>query len=1449
MRIKNFVCKIFIMFILLSGLAAAYTPEISLVEPSKETYSVGDTIPIVIEFFNEIGFVGTVKVFLDDGLIYNEDHSVSSGEKVSVSLNSADHLVGSHNIKVRVEVDSTGILYVAEETKTVALVDPIILMSYEGQLYGCDLTPEQINFVNSQSKSDIFPNGGTNNLQACQSPGPGSNFYCAGAAVLPKHYPSGTTNYHPDFMMYFEEGVVMQGTNKRIIADLSESPEPYGDLIRSEDVAAAIAYKDGLLSAGDKLICDSTNNCNWRFNKFYPKEETYSGKIETGDVEAGGDDHKRYSVYTGDDTGFDPEAATITACCPNKWLWNGTECVEADNLDDPDVKPQDFDDYYFSNEDTAWLPVYKEKEDGSLESLEWRQYYKKTMWQNDDQFAQQNVLGESGFCPSDSNCFYYTGTASCEEKGFFDGDHLCGKINPSVWTSRTMSIAQILLKIADEKVENDGWDEYTLLCDDYVGLEFPDHDDYPLWEDRQFNSTCILRHGDFVVVGAHLREWEDVGVGEDGDGWDGVHDTTPKYQQRHNFILEEFFQNLIGLEGSVEYMPPEPAPPYLIEYEVGGALDPLTFKPSIINRITIYQGSRAINNHVLKSAAWLNDSSIVLLSNKGHSEVPYTDIDIGDLGDVSAFLKDYFPNLDKYKQSATALLLNPPLPIINGYPVPNLDLGALGTSFGNTNLRDILADPNRNQYSVILKHVSPEKEIEMVLEPQFLYNPPGTQNHFMYAYFDGATDFVNSMCSDILAAYVADYTPYAFGVDYVTNYMLKACAYKPDVNAIQFFALVDPPRQQIMHNDGILVSFFDHMWNDIAAAERDSYKCAVEKTWQSIDDSTQHELSSVPADYLTDDVKKMQYLPFDNMKTHGCCLETACWNGFSCIANGETSEFDRIYSDLDGDGIIDEKDDDIDGDGENNWVDNNDDDDDLCDTADSPLNDDTCTGNDDDDGDGIPDPEDKDIAEDFCYDKTATPVYTKGTCEDNNNIDDGEDFKDGDLDNDGKPNKYDNDMDGDSLINGDPDSDNDGIPDVYDSDDDNDGIPDTAEDEGIVEKKTYVCDTGEWHRSSKKLDWEAKDSNWCAGENSCFFSNEVFIAECEKHGDSTDCESEYGLLEFLDSRSCTIPDKFRFYRDHMCYEGQWTTRTGLIAAKLMDFVENKGDYVLFCDDYGDALNFLGYTGEVAVAGNEQEGDVIKYMEGDELGDDPETLKNITTGKPTNNFCVLSYIKDNTKRVAFGTSLNKMLAVPDVSGSGWDDETTHAQIFMETVFPADRKITGLSSGDFDVSAENKNEFHDLQSKKVWLHDNLQILIIDPEGIELVPEEKDIWDYFVDPIQTVISWIQGIFDEPVELRGPERADIIYKSIAGEKSVEAFADQREGSKSIGVIYKNIDADACELIKRAAQSDEDIKCEDIFLPRDTRIEQDISSTEFDDLYNQWIHMTARLRVQEETG
>ena len=1124
-----------------------------------------------------------------------------------------------------------------------------VLMSHGGQFYGCGLDVDQIACINHQAGDTLMDD--MHNLGVCETPGVDSDFYCA--LGLERKFPSDSTedNIHEDFLMFFEDGAIETPyraqinprSNSGILAIYINDPVTYDE---------AKYFRDWKI---DELICDSTEEgCYWRRNNMWDG-------LETGGTGPDAENYKRYSNYSEDD-GFMthrngagdlvPADTPVTACCPEEWLWNGTVCTKAFDQSVPEVEPMDFIEYHFLNATNAWLPVI----DG--EELKWVLYYNKSMWRDGDQLGM-GWLGEAGLCPYDDNCLFYTVSddARCENNSFFKDGHVCGEYDTtegttSAWTSRSMATATILLKIAEAKT----WTEYTLMCDEYVSM--------PLAYATKMNSTCVLRNGDFVVVGAHLREWQEYDAWGDDETPGDPH---PEIQDRHNQILEQFFEGLVGSLGDLYDE---------IDFYVAGSENPNGFDPSILHYIDFFQqGTIDTNDHILKSGAWLNDSSIVLLSNKeagtGADEVDY-DVDVSDINNVNTFLT-YFPHLRDYKKTAAGTMP------ANGYSAPTLDLDSLGSSYGYTKLEDMLADYDSNQYSIIFKHKSPTKNIEMVMEPQALYNPIGVKNHYLYAHFNG-TDIVDmeaTICDGLETNYTADYAPFPFGGSYA---LLKHC--KEKVGAVAFFSIVDPGVQWRMHRDRNLVSFFDHLWEDVAAAERDFSKCVENKTWVNSEESYQYELSPLPVEYLNDvDIIKNQYIPFDNMKTHGCCLETDCWNGFSCTAENEVFEIDYA---------------------------------------------------------------------------------------------------------------------------------------------------------GV--QKTYVCSDAGWSTGKNRTNWAATDSNWCSDGESCWLPQDMYVEECTQHceGDcTTDCEAEFSDLQgtSLDGRDCTVAENFTFYRDHACFdEGNWTTRTGLIAAKFREYMDGLAiDYVLFCDNYTNALNFLAYTGEVPVLGTGTA--VAAYISGKNLGDG--IPREITKGNPTNNFCVLSY--DN--QVAFGTSLNKMIIIPYVLGSGWvEGVTTHPQVFMDTIFPLG---SGISS-NYNIPADKKNEFYNIDSQKVWLHDKLQLLIINPSGMALEPEPVTIWGYFIDPIQTVITWIQNIFEDPT-IRGPERADIIYNAVSGYNTVDAFVDKREGSKSSALKYNNLITDMCDTLNRSIQS-EDLECEGI-------AEQLITSTEFDDIYQQWIYMTSRLRVQYGTS
>ncbi len=176
----------------------------------------------------------------------------------------------------------------------------------------------------------------------------------------------------------------------------------------------------------------------------------------------------------------------------------------------------------------------------------------------------------------------------------------------------------------------------------------------------------------------------------------------------------------------------------------------------------------------------------------------------------------------------------------------------------------------------------------------------------------------------------------------------------------------------------------------------------------------------------------------------------------------------------------------------------------------------------------------------------------------------------------------------------------------------------TAVGYGGTPEENYRCYDGEWVLSKRKYTHNGQFSGFCKRETDCLLNPE---------GEGT-----------TEDPNCV---ESGFYTmDHYCDEGKWTTRTKQVAGALLSSMSRLNDYVLYCDTYENAFNFVEYV--------VQGGTVADYFAGEEsityapLGgiddtdDDPICSDNLGNQAPcANKVCVLT----TGTKVVVGISTN------------------------------------------------------------------------------------------------------------------------------------------------------------------------------------------------------------------
>jgi hypothetical protein len=133
--------------------------------------------------------------------------------------------------------------------------------------------------------------------------------------------------------------------------------------------------------------------------------------------------------------------------------------------------------------------------------------------------------------------------------------------------------------------------------------------------------------------------------------------------------------------------------------------------------------------------------------------------------------------------------------------------------------------------------------------------------------------------------------------------------------------------------------------------------------------------------------------------------------------------------------------------------------------------------------------------------------------------------------------------------------------------------------------KGYRCvlnDSGyaDWQPAQIKYDWDFKESGYCMRESDCFVSN-TFSGI-----DNPDMSFLLGENNINNGGSSCIKNR-QFIDDnyninagnHYCMNGNWTTKTFLIANVLENISESK-DHIIFCDDAKNIFNSNNYPSSI-----------------------------------------------------------------------------------------------------------------------------------------------------------------------------------------------------------------------------------------------------------------------------
>lgn len=406
--------------------------------------------------------------------------------------------------------------------------------------------------------------------------------------------------------------------------------------------------------------------------------------------------------------------------------------------------------------------------------------------------------------------------------------------------------------------------------------------------------------------------------------------------------------------------------------------------------------------------------------------------------------------------------------------------------------------------------------------------------------------------------------------------------------------------------------------------------------------------------------------------------------------------------------------------------------------------------------------------------------------------------------------------------------------------------------DGTVE---YRCIDGNWKSPTELKDWQDKSSGYCPQPSQCFVfgNNNPQVIGNQEFNTQGVVNAEYAAgitpegaepLNFAgatqqfytDGTVPTCLNSGEYLLDNYCDNGEWSSRTKLLAGTLAEFAERQNDYVLYCSGYDETL--VDQSQNNVVTGTVGAKQIC--FEGLHKGPTHPTgyLVSPKENLCVNNFCVLKYKDGRNERTAFGVSLNTGL------------ESQESRTFMEQ---------GLGIPSQSCPSDAPDQFVQCGNAKVWYHKKLNVVIFDKEGIAL---NGNVIDRIVEFVRNLF----GLSDEEktklgggipirdfINQPGPVRTLLVLQE--GDKAIRGVKETRGASRSVEVSqpekelltleYENFDTDLCQYIDNARSEAAGVRQQEgIVCTKENDIQKvkAIADTDF-----WWPKLTGSLRVGEE--
>jgi len=347
-----------------------------------------------------------------------------------------------------------------------------------------------------------------------------------------------------------------------------------------------------------------------------------------------------------------------------------------------------------------------------------------------------------------------------------------------------------------------------------------------------------------------------------------------------------------------------------------------------------------------------------------------------------------------------------------------------------------------------------------------------------------------------------------------------------------------------------------------------------------------------------------------------------------------------------------------------------------------------------------------------------------------------------------------------------------------------------------LDSKIFRCVAGDWVEADAKYTWDNAEKGFCPSETQCLvdiYGNVSFNND----------ESAYFGPSWNQNPQCI--ETGQFIEDHYCHNGNWTSRTKLIATQLLNISGATSSFTLYCDKHNKILPGIGDTTyrDILIEGKDFTFAISCF------NNQSEWNTNHGYNKPcSNNFCSLVYTTSGgDPNIAIAASVNKpldfSLNIPPI------------RFFMEEVFGIyDSNYCDHLFGETGISFIECNPFDNIE---FWYSNGLNSVIHSYmqslDGMQLPSTWDKITVFFRNVFGLIFGW------EPVDRFGAvinvsfieQTADFNQICISKQGIKEAYLVMEapeSGRLFLTARYKNLGTDICNIVNTLGLTEIDLDC-----------------------------------------